>query len=230
MNINQLKKLLAITGLAAVSAMNQASGAGFSSSVLTPITFNGGGAVNSAQVSWGYFESKNVATVRSEISGLNDNSLLTYYYDNFKFLKTATMSGATGTQVNTSLLAQQESAAVGKDMWAIVQAQVGGSGAFYNALFYQVDDFADPAVNYTWTTTAFTEGLANTWTFAAPGDGYVEDYSVTSAAVLGTSSGQTLSLSTSTTAYAVPEPTSGSLLLLGAAGLVVLRRLRKSNV
>jgi hypothetical protein len=76
-----------------------------------------------------------------------------------------------------------------------------------------------------------TEAIINSFIFdtKVSGENTPEDYSVVSQAVLGGSDNK-LTLSTVTTSIAVPEPSSASLMLLGAAGVFALRRLRKNNV
>lgn len=53
------------------------------------------------------------------------------------------------------------------------------------------------------------------------------DIQIGAQAIYGTSAGNEFRLSSAT---AIPEPASGSLFLIGAAGVLALRRLRKSNV
>jgi hypothetical protein len=203
-----------------------AQSAQFNSSLLSPLYYNDGSTlVNDAVVSFGYFHGLSVGAVSSGAAAATD---LMAYYDNFRELYRANIvSGALNISVSGDkpILLDQ---GAGQAMWARVSA--GSGSTWYNGL-YVLANTKSSSTYWNWTSSELTEAIINSFIFdtKVSGENTPEDYSVVSQAVLGGSDNK-LTLSTVTTSIAVPEPSSASLMLLGAAGVFALRRLRKSNV
>ena len=99
-----------------------------------------------------------------------------------------------------------------------------GSGASEIGVFSAWDyTGAGSAVNF----EANDESLTNVFSFLTAADVSGGGLPIGAYAIVGSSAGSTFTLSSAT---AIPEPASGSLFLLGATGVLALRRLRKSNV
>jgi hypothetical protein len=230
MNITKstLQILLAVLSL----SYSTARAADFNASLLDPLYYSDGTTqVDSAVVSFGYFNNLSVNQVSTGVAGATGN-LMGFYESNFSELYRLNVSRAdmVGDSLNYStsgsapLLLEQ---ADGKAMWARVSAQSGSD--WVNGLFVLTDTLANPDVTLNWLYTDLTDGLINSFTFATKttGENTPEDFSIVSQAILGGSDTK-LTLSAVTTSVAVPEPSSFSLMLLGATALVALRRLRKN--
>jgi hypothetical protein len=154
----------------------------------------------------GYFSGKNYTTLRSSFTLLNnlDSSLVTdalgNYYGAFD-----TATTASGTRLFAWIFDTNDAATA--TSWAIVSG--GGSGpnaTIYNPVWLAV---APAAVenNIIEAATIYTQIFAST-----PGASIVLNSTIDP-------EGADISL--------VPEPSTGALMMIGAAGLVALRRLRK---
>ena len=216
--------------LLAVLALSHATthAADFNASLLDPLYYSGGTTqVDSAVVSFGYFNNLSVAQVSTGVAGATAN-LMGYYESNFSELYRANIVAGSlnySTSGDAPLLLEQ---AFGQAMWARVSAQSGSD--WVNGLFVLTDTLATPNdVTLNWLYTDLTDSLINSFTFAtkATGENTPEDFSIVSQAILGGSDTK-LTLSGVTTSAAVPEPSSFSLMVLGATALVALRRLRKN--
>jgi len=206
--------------------------ADFNASLLDPMYYNDGTTlVDQAVVSFGYFNGLSVSAVSAGVAAASAD-LMGYYESSFSELyrvnvnRADIVAGSLSYSVsgNTPLLMEQ---AGGQAMWARVSAYTGS--AWQNGLYVSTDTLANPDVALNWLYSDFSESIINSFTFATKitGEDTPEDYSIVSQAVLGGSDNK-LTLSGVTTAVAVPEPSSLSLMILGASALVALRRLRKN--
>jgi len=215
--------------LLAVLALSHATthAADFNASLLDPMYYNDGTTlVDQAVVSFGYFNSLSVSAVSAGVAAASGD-LMGYYTSNFSELYRANIVAGSlnySTSGDTPLLLEQAS---GQAMWARVSAQSGSD--WVNGLFVLTDTFANPDATLNWLYTDLSDSLINSFSFAtkATGENSPEDFSIVSQAILGRSDDK-LTLSAVTTSVAVPEPSSFSLMLLGATALVALRRLRKN--
>jgi len=215
--------------LLAVLAVSYATthAADFNASLLDPIYYSdgaGGQRVQEGVVSFGYFNNLSVSAVSAGVAGASGD-LMGYYTSNFSELYRANIVAGTlnySTSGNTPPLLEQ---AAGQAMWARVSALQGGDWA--NGLFVLTDTLASPITAYNWMYSDFTDSIINSFSFATKvaGENTPEDFSVVSRAVLGGSDSK-LTLSDTLTSTAVPEPSSLSLMLLGAGALAALRRLK----
>jgi hypothetical protein len=230
MNITKstLQILLAVFSLSYATSR----AADFNASLLDPMYYsNGTTLVDSAVVSFGYFNNLSVDQVSTGVAGASAN-LMGYYESSFSELyrlnvnRADIVAGSLSYSVsgNAPLLLEQ---ANGQAMWARVSAQSGSD--WVNGLFVLTDTLANPDSALNWMYSDLDESIVNSFTFATKitGEDTPEDYSIVSQAVLGGSNDK-LTLSGVTTNVAVPEPSSISLMLLGATALVALRRLRKT--
>lgn len=213
--------------LAVLAISTPARSADFNSSLLSPLYYNDGTTlVNDAVVSFGYFNGLSFGDVSTGVAGATGD-LMAYYENSFSELYRANIvSGALSYTVsgNKPTLLDQ---GAGQAMWARVSA--GSGSTWYNGLYVLADSFGNSYWN--WSTSDMSESILNSFIFdtKVSGENTPEDFSIVSQAVLGGSDNK-LTLSTVTTTSAVPEPSSASLMLLGAAGVLALRRLRKNNV
>ena len=220
--------------LLAVLALSRATthSADFSASLLDPLYYNDGTTlVDQAVVSFGYFNNLSVAQVSTGVAGATAN-LMGYYESSFSELYRLNVSradivaGSLNYSVSGDAPRLLEQAA-GQAMWARVSAYTGST--WQNGLYVLTDTLASPNTAYNWMYSDFTDGINNSFLFATKitGQDTPDNYSVVSQAVLGGSDNK-LILSGVTTNAAVPEPSSLSLMFLGATALVALRRLRKN--
>jgi hypothetical protein len=220
--------------LLAVLALSHATthAVDFNASLLDPLYYSDGTTqVDSAVVSFGYFNNLSVAQVTTGVAGATAN-LMGYYESSFSELYRLNVSradivaGSLDYSVSGDAPRLLEQAS-GQAMWARVSAQSGSD--WVNGLFVLTDTFANPDATLNWLYTDLSDSLINSFSFAtkATGENSPEDFSIVSQAILGGSDTK-LTLSAVTTSVAVPEPSSFSLMLLGATALVALRRLRKN--
>jgi len=215
--------------LAAVMALSCAAthAADFNASLLDPIYYSdgaGGARVQEGVVSFGYFNNLSVSAVSAGVAAASGD-LMGYYTSNFSELYRANIiAGSLDYSISGDSPRLLEQAS-GQAMWARVSALQGGNWA--NGLFVLTDTIANPDTAYNWMYSDFTDGIINSFSFATrdTGENTPEDFSVVSQAVLGGSANK-LTLSDTLTSTAVPEPTSLSLMLLGAGALAALRRLK----
>lgn len=225
--MNTTKSTLQI--LVAVLSLSYATSraADFNASLLDQMYYNDGTTqVNSAVVSFGFFNNLSVGQVTTGVAGATGN-LMGYYESTFSEVYRANIvSGALSYEAtgNEPLLLEQ---AGGQAMWARVSAQSGSD--WVNGLFVLTDTLANPDATINWLYTDMSDSIINSFLFStkATGEATPEDFSIVSQAILGGSDTK-LTLSNVTTSAAVPEPSSFSLMLLGATALVALRRLRKN--
>ena len=221
---NMTLPILSVFAVLAIST--PARSADFNSSLLSPLYYHGGSTlVTDAVVSFGYFNGLNVGAVSTGVAGATD--LMAYYESSFSELYRANIvSGALNysTSGDKPTLLDQ---GAGQAMWARVSA--GSGSTWFNGLYVLADTLGSSYWN--WSTSDMSESIINSFIFdtKVSGENTPEDFSIVSQAVLGGSDDK-LTLSTVTTTSAVPEPSSASLMLLGAAGVLALRRLRKNNV
>jgi len=223
---------IGLLALAVAFAPGGASAASFNASLIGSLyRADGTTVVNSAQVSFGYFDALSVATVTSAVSSLTGDGLVSYYHSNFTELYRANISGGALNYIaETDGYPVGLANGVGDAMWAAVFAPNAGGG-YDNGLFVLTDTLADPDYYWSWTSAGSPALVSNTFLFdtVLSGEATPEDFSFVSLAAIGTSS-SSLRLSSLSSASAIPEPASGSLFLLGTAGVLALRRLRKTNV
>ena len=219
-------KLLILSLLSSLVLNASAYSADFNASLLSPLYYdNGTTQVTDAVVSFGYFNGLNVGAVSTGATGATD--LMAFYESSFSELYRANIvSSALNYSVsgNKPTLLDQ---GAGQAMWARVSA--GSGSTWFNGLYVLADTLGGSYLS--WSTSDMSESIINSFIFdtKVSGENTPEDFSIVSQAVLGGSDNQ-LTLSTTTTTTAVPEPSSISLILLGATALVALRRLRKNNV
>lgn len=111
----------------------------------------------------------------------------------------------------------------------IATSPYSAAAGYDNTVYYWITDTSN-------STFALLRGIDTEWWDGA-GLGSTDAFGVAGDSVttlfgsMDTSEGVNLGAGAITTAgVAIPEPTSGSLFLLGAAGVLALRRLRKTNV
>ena len=215
-----------LSGLLVLAISTPARSADFNSSLLSPLYYNDGTTqVSDAVVSFGYFNGLTVGAVSTGVAGAAN--LMAYYESSFSELYRANIVGGS---LNYSVSGDKPTLldqGAGQAMWARVSA--GSGSTWYNGLYVLADTLGSSYWN--WSTSDMSESILNSFIFdtRVSGENTPEDFSIVSQAVLGGSDNK-LTLSTVTTSAAVPEPSSASLMLLGAAGVFALRRLRKSNV
>jgi len=154
----------------------------------------------------GYFSGKDYATLRSSFTLLNnlDSSTQTDSVGNY-YGAYDTASTASGTRLFAWIFSS--SSASPSANWAVISG--GGSGdnaGIYNPVWLAVAPAA-VEVNIIEAATTYTQIYAST-----AGASIVLNSTIDS-------EGANISL--------VPEPSTGALMMIGAAGLVALRRLRK---
>ncbi|NBU72809.1 MAG: PEP-CTERM sorting domain-containing protein [Bacteroidetes bacterium] len=121
----------------------------------------------------------------------------------------------------------------GDNIYSVIEATVASpystAAGYDNSVYYWIADQAD-------TTFALLKGVDTYW-WDGKGLGSTDTFGIAGDSVtalfgsIDTSAGVNGGLgSIATTATGIPEPTSGSLFLVGAAGVLALRRLRKTNV
>ena len=216
-------KLSILSLLASLVLNASAYSADFNASLLSPLYYaNGATEVTDAVVSFGYFNGLSVGAVSTGATGATD--LMAYYESSFSELYRANIVGGAlnyNVSGNKSTLLDQ---GAGQDMWARVSA--GSGSTWFNGLYVLAD--TKSSTYWKWSSADLSDSIINSFFFdtKVAGEANPEDFSIVSQAVLGGSNDQ-LRLSTTTTTTAVPEPSSMSLMILGATALAALRRLRK---
>ena len=234
--------LLAWTGAAQAQTVNLINnlGAGDTSAVL-----RSGGSLLSANTRYllGTFGSMSHASIQGLFGG-DANANLSAINANFSIL--ADLSDSDGGAF-ARIITNEASEEFDLAGFSFVGNEAAIAATFHNkpiqvVVLSPLADLGNPAseigVFSAWDYTGGGAGSAVTWlaadlsdvnNFAFQTSGALASYEIQigALAIVGTSSGDSFYLSSAT---AIPEPASGSLVLLGAAGVLALRRLRKSNV
>jgi hypothetical protein len=131
------------------------------------------------------------------------------------------LTGATFSNITGSSISQTSPLFLLQD----VASPYSSAPGYDNSVYYWLEDTSS-------SVFALMQGIETYW-WDGRGTGSTDVFGLDNESVtvlfgsVNTSSNGTSGVYTAT---AIPEPTAGSLFLLGAAGVLVLRRLRKTNV
>jgi hypothetical protein len=228
MNKKTIKMLLAMMTSLALGCAARAGTLNFDS--VDPIKNYDGSLLDiGTYATVGHFGSRNASEVAALFSGKTSSADVGSVLSNHYFAIHAPVQ-----TTDAGLLSYSEdvndSLGSNRNIYAVLARPVGGiyeigifaaydfsytGGSFAPSTQIQFDN-SWPYLNFFTLTNVFDPGDAG-FSGAAPVDGF------------GSSSPGSFSLS-NVTSTVVPEPSSASLMLLGAAGVLALRRLRKNNV